>query len=518
MKYGKVTTNGYILGILALDDQAYYKVERKNLASQVIEDDIVEFEDHHQTAIIHKIISRRSQPFIGIVSKITPKFIYLHLPLLNPFSSIPCNYSQNSIPLLGEKVLGHILLEKINLIQSYENDRQLLSDYYIHLNLQDLNLHIQSNPISDTANVKDLTHLETFHIDPSGCQDIDDFMSIDRENKRIYIHIVDTTRYIPLNSKEDLEERKMGYTWYFPDFSIHLHSVDKIFTSRELYCLTMEIQLDDLLEIQNIEFYPSKIKWKYDFIYEEIQDIFDEKSNHILEKDLLWSLEIIQKYLPNPSNYRKKVWFNNTIEFQDELLAHRYVSAWMIFYNSWIGEKFQVPQRFHPETTILQKSELEQHLPKEVQHILYIKQMRQADYRNEGGHYGLNRKYYTHSTSPLRRYFDRIIQNICLGVLKDVPQSILEHLNRMERISERVGEWYEKQMTYKYVEQNPDSIWECYVVKKHFNGIEIYIYGLQEFIFHFGSSNKNVGDKIEIRLSIDKMNGINKLKIDDFIN
>lgn len=513
MKYGKVLTNGTILGLKSFEDNQYYKIERKELASQVLDEDIVEFELINQKAVVYKIISRSSQPFIGVVTKITPKYIYLNLPLLNPFSSIPHPSLMNRKIEIGTKVLGEISLDKLQIQSLYKNDRQLLTDYYIHLHQKNLSLNpIQLEKDLSTQTVKDLTYLTTFHIDPSGCVDIDDFMSIDSSSNKIYIHIVDITKYIPLNSKEDLEERKIGYTWYFPDFSIHLHAPE---SSKQLFCLTLEIQIDPSTnQPERIDFYPSKIKCSYDFIYEEIQDIFDEKVVHSLKNDLIWSLNIIQRiYFPKQSHFRKRIIQKQNdkidLRYQEELLSHRFVSAWMIYYNSWIAEHFPVPQRFHPETKILEMNHSQ--LPKEVQHILYVKQMREADYRNHEMekqedkilHFALNKKFYTHSTSPLRRYFDRLIQNICVNNIKDVSNEVLDHLNRMERLSERVNEWYEKQLLFTFVEQNKDKLWQSFIVQKHFNGIELYIYDLQEFIFVKNLfQDKNIGDQINIRNGI----------------
>jgi len=498
---GKIKVNQSLIGI-EYGDKQFIKLAMKGLASQVIDEDIVEFEQSQGVGLVTNIVSRRPQPFIGKVTKVTSKFIYINLPLHSPFSSFSHpNYWKTAVkPEM--KMVGWISLETFEVLGFHENLKDLVKSFYQEIQKIDIS-DISLNQInSKKSNPKDLTHLSTFHIDPSGCVDIDDFMSLDRTQNKIYIHIIDITHYLNLNEKEDLEERKYGYTWYFPDFAFHLHSLNSIFHSKDIFCITLEIDFSEI-QIQP-KIYSSKINCKYDFTYNQVQEIIDGKINHPIKEDLIWSLDKVQ--LPKSSPYRRKYWKirNQKLypEFEQESLAHRYVSAWMIYYNSWIAEHFSVPQRFHPETKLYQLEKLNE-LPMEVQYIIYVKQMRQAEYKSESGHFGLEKKFYTHSTSPLRRYFDRLIQYILMGQLMLCPDNLLEHLNRMERLSEKVRDWYDKQLTIQYIQENSEKLWESYVVKKVAQGIEIYIYEIQEFIFMKGNTNFEMGDKIQIKLYVE---------------
>ena len=508
---GKIQLNGTLIGILYNEEQ-YIKLGLKNLASQVLDQDTVEFEISGQLGIVTRIISRKRQPFIGIVSKITPKNIYINLPLLNPYSSIPyTTISGNKNISVGTKGVGWISLETFHVSEFYENNKDLVRGYYNEIRRLDISNNVLTLDSPNKNNIKDLTNLNTFHIDPSGCVDVDDFMSIDQNQKKIYIHIIDITQYISLNQDKDLEQRKYGYTWYFPDFTLHLDSDLVKDISRDIYCITLEIDLQDTNK--KLSLYQSKIRCKFDLTYQQAQEIFDG-GVHPLRDDLIWSLDKIE--LQNPSPYRRKYWRYNEnklqIEFEDECLAHRYVSGWMIYYNSWIAENYSVPQRVHPETKLF-KLQFIKELPLEVQYIMYVKQMRQAEYKGDSlGHFGLNKKYYTHATSPLRRYFDRIIQYILLGELKECHEQLLEHLNCMERISERVRDWYDKQLTFQYIDENNGKLWDAYIVKINPSGMEIYIYEIQEFIWirRDEIQEYKLGDKIDIYLEL-KNNGINPI-------
>jgi DIS3-like exonuclease 1 len=60
-------------------------------------------------------------------------------------------------------------------------------------------------------------------IDPQGCEDVDDAISIQQldssGNIEIGVHIADVTHFVPFNSLTDLEARKRATTVYLADRS-----------------------------------------------------------------------------------------------------------------------------------------------------------------------------------------------------------------------------------------------------------------------------------------------------------
>jgi exoribonuclease R len=526
MLYGTISTNGPIVGIVYNDNQ-FIKLAMRSLASQVIDKDKIEFVIENHQAIVLKVVERKKQPFIAVVSKITPKTIYIHLPILSPCSSIPVNIDVSSFHI-GDRVVGWIDINGCRILDRYDTNKDMIESYYSELSKIDIYsilYDISSNEnIKINTEYKDLTHLQTFHIDPSGCVDIDDFMSIDISNQKIYIHIIDISKYITQGSIDDKLGILYGYTWYFPDFVLHLYPNTKsIYDSPTIYCITMEITFVE--DIFHVELYKSKIQIYHDFNYSEVQEIFDGK-DHPLKSSLDWSLSKIRDiYLPNESPTRRLYWTGLkskiNIEYESELLAHRYINGWMVFYNSWFADNIRIatesqipggsrfayhqqllPQRHHPVANVHKIIEID-NAPKEVQHILYVKQFRQAEYTNKAGHFGLNRNFYTHATSPLRRYFDRWIQYMYSYDFWTPGEVLIQHLNDMEKLNERLSEWYHKQILFEYIEQNKDKLWESYVIKIHPKGIEYYIYDIQEFIYHF-HNDKQLGDKVFLKLSIDR--------------
>ena len=86
----------------------------------------------------------------------------------------------------------------MKILEFHNNNRELISRYYSEISKIEVPIFTNEkySILSENIPIRDLTHLETFHIDPSGCVDIDDFMSIDMKSKKIYIHIIDITKYV----------------------------------------------------------------------------------------------------------------------------------------------------------------------------------------------------------------------------------------------------------------------------------------------------------------------------------
>jgi hypothetical protein len=510
MLRGKIVLNRTFIGIL-YGNNIYVKLGMKDMASQVIDNDIVDFVLENKQGIVKNIIERNKQPFIGIITKTDSHSVYINLPLLNPISSIRINKSNIGFDLkFNDCILGWLDINNCFVQQSVPNDKELIEKYYIELGKLDIKLFSKNNFINDKTDYVDLTYLETFHVDPEGCEDIDDFISIDKNERKVYLHIVDISHYIAPGSKDDINGIKYGNTWYFPDFTKHLYN--KFIDYDFLYCLTLEIRFNE--DDHDIQFYKSKIHCKFDFDYSYLQLIFDKKLNHPIQKDLLWSLNKLETlYLPPPSNVRRLKWISDNDRFipsyEEELLSHRYISGWMIFYNSWIGKNIKIdnnilPQRHHPVKDILQIKNPSNKLPLEIQYMILVKQYRQAEYNEfHHGHFGLNREYYTHSSSPLRRYFDRLIQyRITYGKNYNFSEDLLDHLNFMEKLSERISQWYITRIMNKFIIDNPEKIYECYLIEKSPFGSSYYIYDLKEIVFEHGSVNQQIGEKFLAKLSI----------------
>lgn len=74
-------------------------------------------------------------------------------------------------------------------------------------------------PDPDAAGRRDLRHLKVLTIDDPGTREIDDGLSVEflgGGRTRVWVHIADPTRFVPLGSPLDLEARARGTTVYLP--------------------------------------------------------------------------------------------------------------------------------------------------------------------------------------------------------------------------------------------------------------------------------------------------------------
>ena len=75
------------------------------------------------------------------------------------------------------------------------------------------------DPAEVTAR-RDLRDTLVMSIDPRGCEDVDDTISLkhlENGNVEIGVHIADVTHFVPFNSLTDMEARKRATTVYLAD-------------------------------------------------------------------------------------------------------------------------------------------------------------------------------------------------------------------------------------------------------------------------------------------------------------
>ena len=169
-----------------------------------------------------------------------------------------------------------------------------------------------------TKEFQDQRYLNTFSIDPKETQDVDDAISIDLENKRIYIHIVDINKNIMVNSKNDCKALEKCFTLYTPENKIINILPD--YLAEDLFSLkagklrhviTIELIFDDDDNYLNYDIYQSLILNKRQYTYEEANFFKSKKEFQYLDK-VLNNLNInLNKTFPNLKLYVK----NNDLVF-----------------------------------------------------------------------------------------------------------------------------------------------------------------------------------------------------------
>ena len=123
-----------------------------------------------------------------------------------------------------------------------------------------------------------------------------------------------------------------------------------------------------------------------------------------------------------------------------------------------------------------------------------LRTMQKARYETKClGHFGLALDYYSHFTSPIRRYPDLTIHRI---IKEDLHKKISS--TRREEIEEFVKESAEQstqtEIAAEKAERDVDDLWKCYLMKDHigeeFEGV---ITGVNSYGFYVGLDNSCEG-------------------------
>lgn len=314
---------------------------------------------------------------------------------------------------------------------------------------------------------KNLSELETFTIDPETAKDFDDALSIRKTNKGHYqlgVHIADVAHYVNKDSALDKEAYKRSNSTYFPgtcipmlpeELSNNLCSL-RANVLRLTSSVLMEFDIEGNLVKHKIV--RSYIKSKKRFTYEEAKLIIDgkKKSPHTKTLKLMVELCLLLKQkryergsvdfsLPDLVIDVDKKGEPKGVKWVDYDISHQLVEEFMLKANEIVAKELSdrgkgLLFRTHEAPTLENFEDFfnlarsfgfilpDKPNTKEIQHLFeqakdtpylkqlsvgFIRSMKLAYYSSENvGHFGLALDYYTHFTSPIRRYCDLVIHRL----------------------------------------------------------------------------------------------------------
>jgi len=395
-----------------------------------------------------------------------------------------------------EKIIGNIGIstnEYQHLLYKY----QLVQKDYKNKTIQNL---LDKLPSPSNINRKEYFNHNIFSVDPIGCLDKDDAIHIEHHNKiyKVVIHISDVSSYITENSELDLEAKKRLTTIYLPNKNIHMlptqlsENILSLLQGKKRYCISTEIYIDENKNIIKYDIHRSIIINNYSLNYDECEDIIHHNKNHKIQDDIKKIYEIT-KHLYN-KNYE-----SHNINFD----SHKMIEILMVLTNKIIGEKLYKFNRnnlilrthnkigenksIHP---IISKCN---HLNDFLNHI----NSQSANYKSshlliydEISHYGLNCKFYTHFTSPIRRYVDIIVHRILTHILlNNASPNTLTNYNilcdNLNNINKRIKKLSRDTNKIKLIEENlQNKLTSAYIYKINSITNKIYLF-LDEYHLSF---------------------------------
>lgn len=387
---------------------------------------------------------------------------------------------------------------------------------------------------ADMAGRRDLREWQMVTIDGEDAKDLDDAVSLTKEgeNYRLGVHIADVTNYVQENSALDREALKRGTSVYLADRVIPMlphklsNGICSLNAGEDRLALSCIMLVNGKGEVADSEIAETVIRVDQRMSYTSVAKILEEHDAEEMDRykelvPLFERMAELSHILRERRHQRGSIDFDFPetkmildehgkpvdIRPYDRNVATKLIEDFMLLANETVAEEYywrELPflYRTHepPDDDKIRKlstfiNNFGYHIhvgnevrPKEVQKLLgkvegtpeealisrlALRSMKQAKYTWENtGHFGLAAKYYTHFTSPIRRYPDlqihRIIKENIRGrmtedrighyekILPEVAMqsSVMERraeeaeretvkLKKVEYMEERIGEEFE---------------------------------------------------------------------------
>lgn len=385
---------------------------------------------------------------------------------------------------------------------------------------------------------KDLRKIFTFTIDWSDAKDLDDAISIEKNEKWdfiLYVSIADVSHFVAENSEVDKEAKKRATSIYLADRVIPMlpeklsNNLCSLNPNTDKLALTAEIYIWwKTGHTVKTKVYETVIKSNFRLTYKEVDEIISWKIKNWDELSFWWivSEELIEKIFlandlkKNILSHRKKVWildfdFPETyvkfdekwnpiwVEEYPKYDSNKLIETFMVSANEAVAKEFSnIPflYRVHEEPKNLDILELEKKLDlfwvkfkfkkvttSEFSELLekfkdlwetkklflekmVLRTLTQAIYSSENfWHFGLWLDFYSHFTSPIRRYPDLQIHRIIKEVInwqysqkrkkffKEILPTVAKNSSEKERQAEKLEY---KVRDYFIVKFYKNKVWE----------------------------------------------------------
>ena len=405
-------------------------------------------------------------------------------------------------------------IQIISIIKNY-NIKQIFDEDVLK-ETKNISMTIDKN---EYKNRVDLRNILTVTIDSEDAKDLDDAISIkklDNGNYRLYVSIADVSYYVKEKTALDREALLRGNSVYLIDRVIPMlpkelsNGICSLNENEDRLTMTCEMEIDPYGNVIDSDIYESIIKSNKRMSYLNVHKVLQNENVSGYENytEMIFLMSELSSILQNKREKDGYIFFDlkeskiivdenlNPIDIKQYEIyePNRIIETFMVIANFTVAKKYYFNKlpflyRIHEKCDIEKLKKLSivlsnyqiffdwmknitakdiQNLLKEVSDKPYkfvieklvLRTMSQAKYSNNClGHFALAIKYYTHFTSPIRRYNDLMIHRIIkqnihneldnkkILYLNNNLKSIAEHISKTERIAiecEREVEQYKK--------------------------------------------------------------------------
>ncbi|UNL84715.1 ribonuclease R [Priestia koreensis] len=362
----------------------------------------------------------------------------------------------------------------------------------------------------EIKNRRDLRDQMIVTIDGADAKDLDDAVTVtklDNGHYKLGVHIADVSYYVTEDSAIDVEAQDRGTSVYLVDRVIPMiphrlsNGICSLNPQVDRLTLSCEMEINSHGEVVKHEIFQSVIKTTERMTYSDVKKILDDKDPELLERyePLVPMFELMGELA---GVLRKKRMDRGAIDFdfkeakvlvdeegkpsdvvlRERSVAERLIEEFMLVANETVAEHFhwmKIPfiYRIHEEPNEEKLTRFFEFVanfgytikgkgndvhPRALQELLeevhgnpeemvvstvMLRSMKQARYAPDSlGHFGLSTEFYTHFTSPIRRYPDLIVHRLIRTYLiegkvdentrakwAELLPEIAEHSSNMER-------------------------------------------------------------------------------------
>lgn len=369
-------------------------------------------------------------------------------------------------------------------------------------------------PQEEIRNRKDFRDVFTITIDPADAKDFDDAISLKKlqnDNWEIGVHIADVSYYVKPGTAIDKEAYVRGTSIYLVDRVIPMlperlsNQLCSLQPDKDRLCFSAVFEMDENAGILNEWFGKTIIHSNRRFNYDEVQEIIESGKGDYAEEILVFN-KLASKL--REERFRKGSFNFETQEVRFKLDpkgkpveiylremkdANKLIEDFMLLANrkvaEWVGKKKRntdpktfvyrvhdspVPEKLENFTQFIAKlgykinftnrkslaesfnrlfDQIKGKGEENMVETIAVRTMAKAFYTTTNiGHYGLSFPYYTHFTSPIRRYPDLMVHRLLQEYLskgksanREEYESKCDHSSEMERKAESA-----ERMSVKY--------------------------------------------------------------------
>ena len=321
----------------------------------------------------------------------------------------------------------------------------------------------------------DLRHLQTVTIDGEDAKDLDDAISLTKEGDiyHLGVHIADVSNYVQYNSALDREALKRGTSVYLADRVVPMlperlsNGICSLNQGEDRLALSCLMDINEKGKVVSHQIAETVINVNERMCYTDVKNILEDTDEEAKKRyealiPMFFMMKELSGILRNSRHHRGSIDFDfpeskiilnaagKAIDVKpyEANVATKIIEDFMLMANETVAQEYcteEIPFVYRTHDTpdkdkinelaafinnfgySIKVSNDEIH-PKELQKLmekiegseeenlisrLTLRAMKRAGYTVEcKGHFGLAAKYYTHFTSPIRRYPDLQIHRI----------------------------------------------------------------------------------------------------------